>query len=85
MRSGNREYFYEQLDKHFPGLSYKYKKTFGGNYELLSPNNQQIMQYFYKTCRENKILCTPDECFSYMHEYPVPKYKKNEPVQQELF
>lgn len=84
MRSGNREYFYEQLDKHFPGLSSKYKKSFGGRYELLSPNNQQIMQYFYKTCKENKILCTPDECFSYMHDFPQSRLQ-NEPKPQELF
>ena len=84
MRSGNREYFYEQLDKHFPGLSSKYKKSFGGCYELLSPNNHQIMQYFYKTCKENKILCTPDECFSYMHDFPQSRLQ-NEPKPQELF
>ncbi|MDY4831030.1 MAG: radical SAM protein [Treponema sp.] len=84
MRSGNREYFYEQLDKHFPGLSSKYKKSFGGCYVLLSPNNQQIMQYFYKTCKENKILCAPDECFSYMHDFPQSRLQ-NEPKPQELF
>ena len=84
MRSGNREYFYAQLDKHFPGLSSRYKKDFGGRYELLSPNNQQIMQYFYKTCHENTILCSPDDCFSYMHEFPQSKLPE-EAKPQELF
>ena len=85
MRSGNREYFYEQLDKNFPGLSSLYKKNYGERYELVSPNSRQIMQYFYKICTEHKILCTPDDCFAYMNDFPVPEYKKNEPVQQELF
>lgn len=28
LREGNREYFYEKLDKHFPGMSERYHKLF---------------------------------------------------------
>ena len=29
LREGQREYYYEQLDKHFPGLKEKYSQTYG--------------------------------------------------------
>ena len=32
LRAGNREYFYEKLDKHFPGLKEKYHKKYGYSY-----------------------------------------------------
>lgn len=85
LRNGNREYFYDKLDKHFPGLSAKYKKEFGDRYEIASPNNEKIMRYFYKICRENDILCTPNECFSFLQEFPAKISESAAPKQQELF
>ena len=40
------------------------------NYEITSSNSKKIMEYFYKTCRENNILCTIDECFSFLNKFP---------------
>lgn len=37
LREGSREYFYAQLDRHFPGLKERYIRTYGDAYELLSP------------------------------------------------
>lgn len=85
LRNGNREYFYKKSDAHFPGLSAKYKKEFGNRYEIPSANNNKIMQYFYKICRENNILCTPEQCFSYLHEFPAKNSENSVPKQQELF
>ena len=34
LRSGNREYFYEKLDEHFPGLREIYEKKFGNSYGI---------------------------------------------------
>lgn len=70
LRDGDREYYYGALDKHFPGLKKKYMDTYGGAYELPSPNNEKLMSMFMRVCRENNILCTPDECFGYLHELP---------------
>jgi DNA repair photolyase len=75
LREGDREYFYAALDKHFPGLKQKYIDTYGYAYELTSPNNGPLMRRFMNTCRENGILCTPDECFAYMNELPE-KYRQ---------
>ncbi|MCQ2737062.1 MAG: radical SAM protein [archaeon] len=73
LREGNREYFYKQLDKKFPGLKEKYIKTYGNSYGLISPNNQKLMKIFKKRCRENNILSNTNEIFNYLHEFPKDK------------
>ena len=75
LREGDREYYYAALDRHFPGLKQKYIDTYGYAYELPSPNNDLLMSKFMSVCRENGILCTPDECFGYLYELPE-KYRQ---------
>ncbi len=72
LREGDREYFYAALDRHFPGLKEKYIRTYGNDYAVTSPKNQELMALFIRKCRENGILSTPDECFSYLHDLPEP-------------
>lgn len=75
LRDGNREYFYKMLDEKFPGagLKEKYIKTYGASYALNSPNNDFLLKKFYSICKTQKILCTPDEVFAYMREFPEKK------------
>ncbi|MBO4390017.1 MAG: radical SAM protein [Lachnospiraceae bacterium] len=75
LRDGDREYYYAALDKHFPGLKKKYIETYGNAYELPSPNEKALLSLFYSTCRAHNILCTPDECFSYLYTLP-DKYEQ---------
>ena len=75
LREGDREYFYAALDKHFPGLKQRYIRKYGNAYELQSPNGKELMALFNVTCRKNQILCTPDQCFSYISEFP-DKYQQ---------
>lgn len=70
LREGSREYFYAALDKHFPGLKNKYTGLYGNAYEIPSPDSAKLMQIFTDTCKRNGILCTPDECFAYLNEFP---------------
>jgi len=70
LRDGDREYFYAALDKSFPGLKEKYIKTYGSSYEVWSLNRRKLMDIFAKRCSESGIMCTPDECFKYLHEFP---------------
>ena len=70
LREGDREYYYAALDRHFPGLKRKYIEMYGNAYELPSPNHDILMRRFLDVCRENEILCSPDECFGYLHELP---------------
>lgn len=70
LRKGNREYFYEKLDQHFPGLKEKYIDEFGQNYELPSPNNRKLMKIFNKKTSRAGILNNFDEVFGYLMEFP---------------
>lgn len=70
LRDGNREYFYEHLDKDFPGLKEKYIKTYGNRYQITSPKNAALSKIFINRCKEHGIMCNPDEVFKYLHEYP---------------
>ena len=70
LREGNREYFYKNLDKHFPGLKEKYIKTYGDSYSLVSPNHNKLMKIFYERTNENNIMNNADEIFEYLHKFP---------------
>jgi len=69
LRDGNREYFYSQLDKLFPGMKEKYIETYGDSYEVSSPNNEKLMKIFTNLCEENNIVYDKEELFRYMREY----------------
>jgi len=81
LREGNREYFYGKLDKHFPGLKEKYHKKYGYSYEIISDNNEALMEVFKRTCKENSIVSNIDEIFKYMHTFE----EKQEGEQLRLF
>lgn len=70
LREGNREYYYAALERHFPGLKEKYVRRYGDSYVVSSPDSKRLMSLFYKTCRDNGILCSPEECFAYMNDLP---------------
>ena len=70
LREGDREYYYEALDKHFPGMKERYIKRYGNAYELPSPNAQELRGIFREICKTNGILSTPEECFGFMQEMP---------------
>lgn len=70
LREGDREYFYEALDKHFPGLREKYHQKYGYAYDIKSDNNSELMQLLYRTCKEHNIMCKPEEVFAYLHKFP---------------
>jgi DNA repair photolyase len=69
LREGNREYFYEKLDKHFPGLRIRYEKKYGNSYVVTSGNNRELMAYFHKICGEHNILCDNKKVFEFMADF----------------
>ena len=75
LREGDREYFFEALDRHFPGMKDRYIKQYGNAYELPSPNAKALETMLIKICKDNGILYSPDECFKYMQELP-DKYQQ---------
>jgi len=69
LREGNREYFYHNLDIHFPGLKERYIKEYGNSYSVISKNNGILMKIFNETCRENGIIYDNEKIFAYMREF----------------
>ena len=76
LREGNREYFYAQLDKHFPGMKEKYRKIYGNQYNVLSQNNGELMRLFHQNCQRSKILHNNDEIFTFLRTF---EQKQTEP------
>lgn len=56
MRDRQREYFYNKLDEHFPGLKQKYIKTFGSSYFCSVNNYKQLNDLFHDLCKKFKIF-----------------------------
>lgn len=81
LREGNREYFYEQLDRLFPGMKEKYIRNYGNQYMIDSPNNNQLMKMFHRKCSENGMVHNNDQIFSYLHAFE----EKNSIKQLSLF
>ncbi len=67
LREGNREYFYRQLDRHFPGLKAHYIRTYGNAYDIPSPNSRFLTELFHETCEHYGIWHDNDQVFSYLH------------------
>lgn len=69
LREGDRDYFYENLDRYFPGLKDKYIATYGNSYEVTSMHNDHLMEIFFKRCKEQNVMSNTDQIFHYLHEY----------------
>lgn len=57
-RAGQREYFYQQLEKHFPGqgLAEKYRRRYGPRYECPSPKARTLWETFQEACNRRGVL-----------------------------
>lgn len=86
LREGNREYFYNALDKlagldpKFAGMKERYQKTYGYSYEINSPRNNELMNHLVKLCHQYHIRLGTDSVFKWMEEFP-----DTDPLQPELF
>ncbi len=69
LRDGNREYFYRQLDKYFPGMKQCYINTFGNSYICNSPNNHRLWKVFDDVCQAHGIMHRADEVFAYLRQF----------------
>lgn len=80
LREGNREYFYEQSDRLFPGLKETYIRTYGNQYVAESRENSRLMKLFSETCSKNGIVHDNEQIFRYLSEFP-----ENDAEQLSLF
>lgn len=72
LREGDREYFYSALDKHFHGLSERYRREFRNSYIISSPNSRPLMRKLREFCEKYNIMYDAKRCFDYMYEFPEP-------------
>ena len=56
IRAGQREYFYDKLDEHFPLKKQKYIQTFKDSYSCNTPNSKELYALFSKKCEEYGII-----------------------------
>lgn len=69
LREGNREYFYRQLDRGFPGLKDRYIYEYGSQYEVRSRNHESLMKLFRDKCDESGIKYIIEEIFTYLNKF----------------
>ncbi len=81
LREGDREYFYQALDRHFPGTKQRYIRTYGLDYECISPRNNELLRLFHTECEKHGVTHDPDAIFHYLHAFP----EKDEGEQLSMF
>ncbi len=69
LREGNREYFYGQLDRLFPGMKERYIRAYGNRYMLDSPNGGRLMRLFHQRCAQYGIVHNNDQIFTYLSTF----------------
>lgn len=75
LRENQREFFYEQLDKTFPGVKEKYIKTYGNDY-FCYPLNNNLENVFKEECEKYGLF--------YKMEDIIKAYKKENSEQEQL-
>ena len=76
LREGNREYFYDALDRlaktnpQFVGLKEQYIKKYGYRYIVSSPHNNMLWKRLAEGCRQNNIILGSDNIFKWIEEFP---------------
>lgn len=76
LREGNREYFYDKLAEHFPGLKERYQSKYGNAYEVTSPRHRELMGIFKTTCERHGIETDRNQLFGYMRRFETSSYKQ---------
>lgn len=79
MREGQREYFYQALDREFPGLSGRYRKSFGDRYGCARPHVSSLVRLFQEECRRLGLLYRMEDIIA------ASRRGYEEPEQLELF
>ncbi|HYH04283.1 MAG TPA: radical SAM protein [Bacillota bacterium] len=61
LRQNQRDWYYQKLDEHFPGVKEKYLKQYGNAYECRSPRAKELKQLFQSECERYGILYRMEE------------------------
>ena len=69
LRENQRDYYFDKLDKNFPGLKCKYINNYGNKYNCSVPNYRALYKVFTDECKKFGIL--------YDMEQIIKAYKKD--------
>lgn len=69
LREGNREYFYQQLDRLYPGLKEQYIRTYGNQYIVNSPKNGELSALFHQRCEAAGLAHDNGQIFQYLSTF----------------
>ena len=56
LRQNQRDYYFEKLDKEFPGIKQKYINQYADSYICNSPDSKRLKQVFEEECNKYNIL-----------------------------
>ena len=70
LRKGNREYFFNKLDEHFPGLKERYVEEFGDSNFIYGKNHGKLRGIIKSRCQEHGMLYKQDDIFDYVRKFP---------------
>ena len=73
LRDKQRDYYYEKLDNHFPGVKSNYLARYGNQYSIAVPDGIKLQSLFNSTCKEFGIATG------------MKFFEENKPVQLDLF
>jgi len=73
LREGNREYFYDRLDRFFPGLKQRYIETFGDSYGCSSPRQPALKTDLRAFSERTGIPVQGSAVMKWLHEFPDPQ------------
>lgn len=76
LRDRQREYFYQQLDAHFPELKDRYQKRYGQRYQCFSKRKKHLEYILKRECQKYGIL--------YKMEDIIQAYKTSQPKVEQL-
>ena len=69
LRDGDRQYFYDKLDQHFPGMKDRYMRNYGEMYELPVPDQDGLMELVKQECERSGMEWREDKLFEYLHQF----------------
>jgi DNA repair photolyase len=61
LRDRQREHYYRELDKHFPGVRARYEAAFGSRYSAACPDAGALHQAFVAACTRHGLICSMSE------------------------
>lgn len=76
LRDGNREFFYKNLDRTFPGLKERYINQYQNSYQIVSPNHESLMKRIHEVSHRNEIMIDTNQVFEYLHHYESHEYEQ---------